>query len=49
LGLLLHHADMEDEDMAATAELLDLMAAHGSARCLSMVAVLEEIDTEVAA
>jgi hypothetical protein len=49
LGVMLHHADMEDGDMAATAELLDLMAAHGSARCLSMVAVLEEIDTEVAA
>jgi peptidoglycan/xylan/chitin deacetylase (PgdA/CDA1 family) len=49
LGVMLHHAEMEDEDMAATAELLDLMAAHGSARCLSMVAVLEEIDTEVAA
>jgi hypothetical protein len=35
--------------MAATAELLDLVSAHGSARCLSMAAVLAEIDTEVAA
>jgi predicted deacetylase len=49
LGVMLHHAEMEDEDMAATAELLDLVSAHGSARCLSMAAVLAEIDTEVAA
>jgi predicted deacetylase len=49
LGVMLHHAEMEDEDMAATAELLDLVSAHGSARCLSMAALLAEIDTEVAA
>jgi predicted deacetylase len=49
LGVMLHHAEMEDEDMAATAELLDLVSAHGGARCLSMAAVLAEIDTEVAA
>ena len=49
LGVMLHHAEMEDEDMAATAELLDLVCAHGGARCLSMAEVLTEIDTEVAA
>ena len=49
LGVMLHHAEMEDEDMAATAELVDLVSAHGAARCLSMAAVLTEIDTEVAA
>jgi predicted deacetylase len=49
LGVMLHHAEMEEDDMAATAELLDLVCAHGSARCLSMAAVLTEINTEVAA
>ncbi|HEX2103548.1 MAG TPA: hypothetical protein VHF51_07840 [Solirubrobacteraceae bacterium] len=49
VGVMLHHAEMDDEDMAATAELLDLVSAHGSARCLSMAAVLMEIDMEVAA
>jgi hypothetical protein len=49
LGVMLHHAEMEDEDMAATAELLDMVRTHGGARCLSMAAVLTKIDTEVAA
>jgi predicted deacetylase len=49
LGVMLHHAEMEDHDMAATAELLDVVSAHGNARCLSMAAVLGEINTEVAA
>jgi hypothetical protein len=48
LGVMLHHAEMDEDDMAATAELLDLVSAHGGARCLSMAAVLAEIDTEVA-
>jgi predicted deacetylase len=49
LGVMLHHAEMEDEDMAAAAELLDVVGAHPRARCLSMAAVLDTIDTEVAA
>ena len=46
---MLHHAEMEDEDMAAVAELLDLLSAHGRVRCRSMADVLADIDTEVAA
>jgi hypothetical protein len=49
LGVMLHHAEMDEDDMAGTAELLDLVGAHGSARCLTMAAVLDEINTEVAA
>jgi hypothetical protein len=49
LGVMLHHAEMEEDDMAAMAELLDLVGAHGSARCVAMAAVLNEINTEVAA
>jgi len=49
LGVMLHHAEMEDEDMAAVAELLDLLSAHGRVRCRSMADVLADIDTEVAA
>jgi hypothetical protein len=46
---MLHHAEMEEDDMAAMAKLLDLVGAHGSARCVSMAAVLNEINMEVAA
>jgi peptidoglycan/xylan/chitin deacetylase (PgdA/CDA1 family) len=49
LGVMLHHAEMEEDDMAALAELLDVVRAHGQARPLSMAAVLAEIETEVAA
>jgi hypothetical protein len=48
LGVMLHHAEMDDEDMAATGDLLDLIRAHGSARCLSMAAVLAETTMECA-
>jgi hypothetical protein len=48
LGVMLHHAEMEDEDMAAVGDLLDLVAAHESARCLAMAAVLEETTMECA-
>ena len=41
LGVMLHHAEMDTEDMAAMDELLDLICAHEGARCLSMAAVLE--------
>jgi hypothetical protein len=41
LGVMLHHAVMDLEDMAAVGELLDLVAAHDRTRCLSMAAVLE--------
>jgi hypothetical protein len=48
LGVMLHHAEMEDEDMAAVGDLLDLLCAHESARCLAMAAVLEETTLECA-
>jgi hypothetical protein len=48
LGVMLHHAEMEDEDMAAVGDLLDLVCAHESARCLAMAAVLEETTMECA-
>jgi hypothetical protein len=41
LGVMLHHAEMDTEDLTAVADLLDVICAHGSARCLSMAAVLE--------
>ncbi|MEA2246426.1 MAG: hypothetical protein QOH46_955 [Solirubrobacteraceae bacterium] len=46
LGVMLHHAAMEPEDMAAVGELLDLVAVQDRARCLSMAAVLEEATKE---
>ena len=48
LGVMLHHAEMEDDDMAAVGDLLDLVSAHDRARCLAMTAVLEETTLEVA-
>jgi hypothetical protein len=48
LGVMLHHAEMEDEDMAAVGDLLDLVCAHDGARCLAMAAVLEETTMECA-
>jgi hypothetical protein len=48
LGVMLHHAEMEDEDLAAVGDLLDLVCAHESARCLAMAAVLEETTMECA-
>ena len=46
LGVMLHHAEMDTEDMTAMEELLDLVSAHGRTRCLSMAAVLEETSVE---
>ncbi|MEA2321051.1 MAG: hypothetical protein QOD81_901 [Solirubrobacteraceae bacterium] len=46
LGVMLHHAVMDLEDMAAVGDLLDLVAAHDRTRCLSMAAVLEERNKE---
>jgi hypothetical protein len=42
LGVMLHHAEMDTEDLTAMDELLDVICAHDRARCLSMAAVLEE-------
>jgi peptidoglycan/xylan/chitin deacetylase (PgdA/CDA1 family) len=42
LGVMLHHAEMDTEDLTAMDELLDVICAHERARCLSMAAVLEE-------
>jgi hypothetical protein len=39
---MLHHAEMDTEDMTAMDELLDVICAHERARCLSMAAVLEQ-------
>jgi hypothetical protein len=44
---MLHHAEMDDEDMAAAGDLLDLVSGHDAARCLSMAAVLEETTLEM--
>jgi len=46
LGVMLHHAEMDTEDMTAMEELLDLVSAHARTRCLSMAAVLEETSVE---
>jgi hypothetical protein len=42
LGVMLHHAEMDTEDLTAMDELLDVICAHDRARCLSMAAVVEE-------
>jgi hypothetical protein len=41
LGVMLHHAEMDTEDLTAVADLLDVICAHRSARYLSMAGVLE--------
>jgi hypothetical protein len=45
---MLHHAEMDTEDLTAMSELLDVICAHERARCLSMAAVLEESSVECA-
>jgi hypothetical protein len=46
LGVMLHHAAMDADDMTAIGELLDLVATHHRARCLTMAAVLDEVTKE---
>jgi len=46
--VMLHHAEMDTEDLTAMSELLDLICAHERARCLSMAAVLQETTLECA-
>jgi hypothetical protein len=46
LGVMLHHAEMDTEDLTAMSELLDLICAHERARCLSMAAVVEKTTLE---
>jgi hypothetical protein len=48
LGVMLHHAEMDTEDLTAMSELLDLICAHERARCLSMAAVPQETTLECA-
>jgi len=48
LGVMLHHAEMDTEDLTAMSELLDLICAHERARCLSMAAVVQETTLECA-
>jgi hypothetical protein len=48
LGVMLHHAEMDAEDLTAMSELLDLICAHERVRCLSMAAVVEETSMECA-
>jgi hypothetical protein len=43
---MLHHAEMDTEDLTAMRELLDLICAHERARCLSMAAVVEQTTLE---
>jgi peptidoglycan/xylan/chitin deacetylase (PgdA/CDA1 family) len=49
VGVMLHHAEMDTEDMNAMDELLALIAGHDRARCLPMAAVLAETAVESAA
>jgi hypothetical protein len=46
LGVMLHHAEMDTEDLTAMAELLDVICAHERTRCRSMAAVVEETTVE---
>ena len=48
VGVMLHHAEMETEDMTAMDELLDTIRAHERTRCLSMAAVLDAATVETA-
>jgi predicted deacetylase len=48
LGVMLHHAEMDTEDLTAMSELLDVIGAHERARCLSMAAVVQESALECA-
>jgi peptidoglycan/xylan/chitin deacetylase (PgdA/CDA1 family) len=48
LGVMLHHAEMDTEDMTAMDELLDTICAHERARCLPMAAVLDAAAVETA-
>ena len=48
LGVMLHHAEMDPDDLTAMGEWLDLIRAHERARCLSMAAVVEELTLECA-
>jgi hypothetical protein len=48
LGVMLHHAEMDTEDLTAMSELLDVICAHERARCLSMAAVVQETAVECA-
>jgi hypothetical protein len=48
LGVMLHHAEMDTEDLTAMSEVLDVICAHERARCLSMAAVVEETTAECA-
>ncbi len=49
VGVMLHHCAMEEADMAAVVELLELLATHDRARCRSMEGVLHELHEEAAA
>jgi hypothetical protein len=48
VGVMLHHAEMDTEDMTAMDELLDTICAHERSRCLSMAAVLDAAALETA-
>jgi predicted deacetylase len=48
LGVMLHHAETDTEDLTAMSELLDVICAHERARCLSMAAVVQETTLECA-
>jgi len=46
--VMLHHAEMDTEDLTAMSDLLELICAHERARCLSMAAVVHETTLECA-
>ena len=49
LGVMLHHAEMTGQDMAAVGELLDLVSGHDRVRCLTMAATAREVPVGSAA
>jgi hypothetical protein len=49
LGVMLHHAEMAADDMAAIGELLDLLSSHDRVRCLTMTAAAHEVPVGSAA
>ena len=45
IGIMLHHAVMDEEDLQAIEELLDLLASHPNASCLAMRQVIDLVPT----
>ncbi len=48
VGIMFHHAVMDEEEQAAASELLFLLATHGNAKCRSMKYVAQKLREETA-